>query len=87
MITSDRRARMMLSCAIDGGDPAVAELVQNLGAEGTWAKIIEGGLGEPVARRAAQVRVEVFERLAAGAGVHSLAGLCAGACRDASRSR
>jgi DNA processing protein len=64
MITSDRRARMMLSCAIDGGDPAVAELVHNLGAEGAWAKIIEGALGEPVAHRAAQVAVDVFERLA-----------------------
>ena len=52
MITSDRTARMMLSCAIDGGDPAVAELVQNLGAEGAWAKIIEGVLGEPAAQRA-----------------------------------
>jgi DNA processing protein len=52
MITSDRKARLMLSCAIDGGDPALADLVQNLGAEGAWAKIIEGVLGEPVARRA-----------------------------------
>ena len=55
MITSDRKARMMLSCAIDGGDPAVAELVQNLGAEGAWAKIIEGVLGEPAAQRAARI--------------------------------
>ena len=55
---------MMLSCAIDGGDPAVAELVQNLGAEGAWAKILEGVLGEPAAQRAARVTVEVFERLA-----------------------
>jgi hypothetical protein len=31
----------MLSCATDGGDLAVADLVQNLGAEGAWAKIIE----------------------------------------------
>jgi hypothetical protein len=53
MITSDRRARMLLSCAVEGGDPAVAELVQNRGAEGAWAKIIEGVLGEPVAQRAA----------------------------------
>ena len=67
MITSDRKARMMLSCAIDGGDPAVAELVQNLGAEGAWAKIIEGLLGEPAAQRAAQIKVEVFERLAEAA--------------------
>jgi DNA processing protein len=58
---------MLLSCAIDGGDPAVAELVQNLGAEGAWAKIVEGLLGEPVAHRAARVTVDVFERLAAAA--------------------
>jgi DNA processing protein len=58
---------MMLSCAIDGGDPAVAELVRKLGAEGAWAKIIEGVLGEPTAQRAARVTVEVFERLATAA--------------------
>ena len=32
---------MLLSCAMEGGDLLVAELVQNLGAEGAWAKIIE----------------------------------------------
>ena len=47
MITSDRRARMLLCCAVEGGDPAVAELVQNLGADGAVAKIIEGVLGSP----------------------------------------
>jgi DNA processing protein len=67
MITPDRRARMLLCCAIDGGDPVVAELVQNLGAEGAWAKIVEGLLGEAVAHRAARVTVDVFERLAAAA--------------------
>src|SRR5215216_5567381 len=65
MIKSDRRARMMLGCAMDGGDLAVADLVQHLGAEGAWAKIVEGLLGEPVAHRAARVTVDVFERLAA----------------------
>ena len=65
---SDRKARLMLSCATDGGDPAVADLVQNLGAEGAWAKIIEGALGEPAARRAAQVTANGFERLAEAAG-------------------
>ena len=58
----------MLSCAIDGGDPALADLVQDLGAEGAWAKIIEGVLGEPVARRAVRVTADVFERLAEAAG-------------------
>ena len=55
MINSDRRARMLLTCAMEGGDPAVTELVQNIGAETAWAKIIEGVLGEPAAQRAAAV--------------------------------
>jgi DNA processing protein len=55
MTNSDRKARMLLSCAMDGGDPAFAELVQNLGAETAWAKVIEGVLGEPAAQRAAAV--------------------------------
>jgi hypothetical protein len=33
MISPDRRAQMLLCCAADGGDPAIADLVQNLGAE------------------------------------------------------
>ena len=64
MISSDRRARMLLSSAMEGGDLAVAELVQNLGAEGAWAKIIEGVLGEPAAERAGRIKIDVVERLA-----------------------
>jgi hypothetical protein len=63
MISSDRRARM-LSCAMEGGDLAVAELVQNLGAEGAWAKIVEGVLGEPAAERAGRITIDVVARLA-----------------------
>jgi DNA processing protein len=55
---------MMLSCAVDSGDPIVADLVQSLGAEGAWAKIIEGALGEPNAERAARVSGDTVERLA-----------------------
>jgi DNA processing protein len=68
-IISDRRARMLLSSAIDSGDPAVAELVHNIGAEGAWTKIIEGLLGEPGAQRAAQVKPDLVERLAKAAAV------------------
>jgi DNA processing protein len=67
MIKPDRRARIMLSCAMDGGDLAVADLVQNQGAEGAWAKIIEGALGEPAAERASRVAMEVVERVAKAA--------------------
>jgi hypothetical protein len=69
IMSSDRRARMMLCCAMDGGDPVVADLVQNLGAEGAWAKITEGGLGEPAAARAARVSISVVERLAKAAAM------------------
>jgi hypothetical protein len=60
MISSDCRARMMLSWAMDGGDLAVAELVQ-LGPE-DWAKIIEAALGEPAAERAIRIKIDVVER-------------------------
>jgi len=69
MIKPDRRARIMLSCAMDGGDLAVADLVQNLGAEGAWAKIIEGALGEPAAERASRVSMEIVEPLAQAAAM------------------
>ena len=67
MINSDLRARMLISCVMDGGDPAVAELVQNIGADGAWAKIVEGVLGEPAAQRAARVSADDVERAAAAA--------------------
>ena len=57
----------MLGCAMESGDLAVADLVQNQGAEGAWAKIIEGALGEPAAERAARVSMEVVERVAQAA--------------------
>jgi DNA processing protein len=41
--------------------------VRNQGAEGAWAKIIEGALGEPAAERAARVSMEVVERVAKAA--------------------
>jgi DNA processing protein len=65
MTDLERRARLKLSCAMDGGDPAVVDLVAGAGAEGAWRKISEGALGEPAAQRAAQVAVETVARLAA----------------------
>src|SRR5262245_36989001 len=61
MISSDRRARIMLACAVDSGDLAAAELMQNLGAEGAWAKIVGGALGEPAVERAARVKIDIGE--------------------------
>ena len=65
---SEKRARLALSCAVDGGEPEAARLVAQLGAQGAWAKIGEGALGEPLARRVAATDVEVVERLAARVG-------------------
>jgi DNA processing protein len=64
MPLSERSARMSLSCAMDGGDPAVVELVQRLGAAGAWSRILEGALGEPAARRAASTQVDLVVGLA-----------------------
>jgi DNA processing protein len=69
MISADRRARMLLCCSTDGGDPAIAGLVQNLSAEGAWAKITQGALGEPAAERAARVSIEAVQRLATAAAM------------------
>jgi DNA processing protein len=65
---SEKRARMALSCAVDSGEPEAALLVARLGAQGAWAKIAEGALGEPLARRAAATDLESVQRLATQAG-------------------
>ena len=65
---SERDARTALSCAVDGGEPEAALLVERLGAQGAWAKIGEGALGEPLARRAAATDVQVVQRLADRSG-------------------
>ena len=54
---------------MDGGDPAVADLVAGAGAEEAWRLVQDGALGEPVAQRAARVSVEAVQRLAAAAGI------------------
>ena len=65
---SERRARMALSCVVDGGEPDAGQLVARIGAQAAWAKIGEGLLGEPLARRVAATDVEVVQRLAERSG-------------------
>jgi DNA processing protein len=65
---ADRQARLCLSCALDGGDPAVVELVGRYGPEGAWTRIRNGALGEPTAVRADRLSLASVERLAADAG-------------------
>jgi DNA processing protein len=64
---AERRARLCLSCSLDGGDLAVVELIARCGPEGAWASIQDGALGEPTAERAARLSVAAVERLAADA--------------------
>ena len=45
---------MALACAMDAGDPAVADLVERLGASEAWAADRRGCLGEPAARAGAR---------------------------------
>jgi DNA processing protein len=66
---SERRSRLALSCATDGGEPAVADLVTRVGAEEAWQILRRGGLGEPVAQRAAALSLDTVQRLASSAGV------------------
>ena len=63
-----RRARLSLSCAVDGGDLAVVQLVNRHGVEGAWARIRNGELGAPTAERAARLSLPSVARLAADAG-------------------
>jgi DNA processing protein len=65
MTETERRVRLLLSCAMDGGDPAVVALIGRYGAEGAWDKIINGALGETTAERAGRVSPDAVDRLAA----------------------
>ncbi len=62
--SSERRARLALSCTVDGGDPMVADLVARRGPECAWASIRSGALGEPTAERAARLSLSAVDRLA-----------------------
>jgi DNA processing protein len=64
---AERRARLGLSCSLDGGDLAVVELIARCGPVGAWAGIQDGALGEPAAERAARLSMAVVERRAADA--------------------
>ena len=46
---ADRQARLCLSCALDGGDPAVMGLVARHGPAAAWSHILNGAMGEPTA--------------------------------------
>lgn len=68
---ADRQARLCLSCALDGGDPAVMGLVARHGPAAAWSHILNGAMGEPTAERAGRLSLASVERLAAEVGPDS----------------
>ncbi len=69
MALSERMARLALSCVVEGGDPNLADAVDRLGAHSTWAQLIEGGFGVPLARRAAAADIDAMSRIAENGAV------------------
>ena len=53
-----RSARLALSCVIEGGEPAVAEVTAISGAAAAWQQVSEGRFGEGLAERAAQLDLD-----------------------------
>lgn len=54
----ERRARMILSCVVDGGDPALSGAVLERGAETVLAEISAGAFGPQMAIRANRIELE-----------------------------
>ena len=66
---SDREARLALGWVTDAGDPAVADLVERVGAPDAWAAVREGALGDEAAGRASALDLDTCRAAEAGAGV------------------
>ena len=54
---SERAARLALSWVVEGGEPAVAEVVTADGGRATWGRVLAGEFGETATDRAARVDV------------------------------
>ena len=67
MALSNRAARLALSCVVDGGDLSLTAAVDRQGAPATWAQLVDGGFGDPLAQRAAAFDGELAARQAAAA--------------------
>lgn len=64
MPPNERQARVMLTEVVDAGDPVLAAAVSQSGAQQTWAEVVAGRFGEPLAARAAAVDLDRTARLA-----------------------
>lgn len=56
--TGDKTTRLALSCVIEGGDPAVAEVAAVSGSAAAWQQVVSGRFGEGLAERAAQLDLD-----------------------------
>ncbi len=65
---SEREARLALSCVVEPGTPAVAEAIEDFGAEQVWQSLMSGG-DSPVARRARAFQPEVVQADAKVSGI------------------
>ena len=54
----DRTERLALSCVIEGGEPAVAEVTAVSGASAAWQQVRDGRFGEGLAERAASLDLD-----------------------------
>ena len=68
-VTTDRDARRALGWVVDAGEPALAELVERLGAADAWAAVRHGSLGEEAAVRAAALDLDTCRAAEGTAGV------------------
>jgi DNA processing protein len=66
---SERTARAVLASVVDAGDPAVAELVDTLGAVETWQRLLAGERGRPLAERVRSCDHEHLSRMARHLGM------------------
>ena len=54
---AERASRLALSCAVEGGDPAVAETAAAEGGQVAWRRVLAGDFGDAAQSRAAAVEV------------------------------
>jgi DNA processing protein len=54
----DRALRLALSCVIEAGEPAVAEVVAVSGAAAAWDQVVTGRFGDGLAERAARLELD-----------------------------
>jgi DNA processing protein len=66
---TDREARLALGWVTDAGDPAVADLVERVGASDAWGAVREGALGDATAGRARDLDLDECRAAEAGVGV------------------